>query len=56
MKYDPEYDSYKFSSNEVKDIIDALRFYVLYNPADKSHRDSIDKLVNDLRNSTNLIE
>ena len=51
MKYDPEYNSYRFSTQEIKDIINALRFYVLYNPAEKSHVDKLNKLINDLSNS-----
>ena len=53
MKYDPEYDSYRFSGEEIEHIVNALKFYILYSPSCENYPDSVDRLINDLKNSCN---
>lgn len=54
MKYDPEYNSYKFSSEEMKNIVDGLTFYSRYSPLDKITKESVKTLIDDLNKSTKI--
>lgn len=52
MKYDVEYNSYKFSKQEIQSILDALRFYTLYHPMNESSASEINKLIDNITIST----
>lgn len=54
MKYDPEYDSYKFSSEEMRNIVDGLTFYGLYSPLDKITNQSVKTLIENLNKVTKI--
>lgn len=41
MRYDFEYNSYKFSDQEVSNIIDALNFFSTYSPLDKERKQKV---------------
>ena len=57
MKYDIEYDSYKFSAEDMRYIIGALYFYHQHSPnLDYDSRDYILSLVNSLEKTKNLTE
>lgn len=38
MKYDPEYNSYKFSNDDLNIIVNALYFYSQHSPVLDEHR------------------
>ena len=54
MKYDTEYNSYKFSSEEMKNIVDGLTFYSLYSPLDKITNQSVKTLIENIIKSTKI--
>lgn len=54
MKYDPEYNSYKFSSEEMINIVDGLTFYSLYSPLDKITKQSVKTLIDNIIKSTKI--
>lgn len=50
MKYDPEYNSYKFSDSDLSVILKSLDFYNQYSPLlEQGERDYIGHLINDLK-------
>lgn len=54
MKYDPEYNSYKFSSEELIHIVDGLSFYKLYSPLEDKFVNSVQILIDNLIKSTKI--
>lgn len=55
MRYDIEYDSYKFSNDEVRNIIGALYFYHQHSPnLDYDSRDDVLSLVKSLEGTKNI--
>lgn len=49
MKYDPEYNSYRFSDSDLGVILKSLYFYNQYSPLlEQGERDYINHLINDL--------
>jgi hypothetical protein len=54
MKYDPEYNSYKFSSEELIHIVDGLNFYKLYSPLEDKFSKSVEILIDNLIKSTKM--
>lgn len=49
MKYDPEYNSYRFSSEDMSTIIDSLHFYHQHSPGpDQNKLDYIKNLIDSL--------
>lgn len=54
MKYDIEYNSYKFSNEEMKNIVDGLTFYSLYSPLDKITKQSVTTLIENIIESTKI--
>lgn len=55
MKYDIEYDSYKFSAEDMRYIIGALYFYHQHSPnLDYDNRDDILSLVKSLEGTKNI--
>lgn len=54
MKYDPEYNSYKFTSEEMKNIVDGLTFYSLYSPLDKITNQNVKTLIENINKSTKI--
>lgn len=53
MKYDVEYDSYRFNSVDMSILIKALSFYNQYNPLlEQGQMDYIQNLIKDLEKST----
>lgn len=49
MKYDPEYNSYRFSDCDMSVILKSLDFYNQYSPLlEQGERDYINHLINDL--------
>lgn len=49
MKYDPEYNSYRFSDSDLGVILKSLDFYNQYSPLlEQGERDYINHLINDL--------
>lgn len=54
MKYDPEYNSYKFSSEDLINLVDGLTFYSLYSPLDKVTSESVKTLVDNIIKSTKI--
>lgn len=54
MKYDPEYNSYKFSSEEMINLVDGLTFYSLYSPLDKITKESVKTLIDNIVKSTKI--
>lgn len=55
MKYDVEYDSYKFSNDEVGHIVAALRFYLLYGPVEENSVVLVDKLIDSIKDTKNIL-
>lgn len=51
MKYDPEYDSYRFCTVDMDTIIMALTFFSTYSPINDGQRVYIKDLIKDLQNS-----
>lgn len=51
MKYDPEYDSYRFCTVDMDTIIMALTFFSTYSPINDGQRVYIKGLIKDLQNS-----
>jgi hypothetical protein len=51
MKYDPEYDSYRFPRVDMDIILNALEFYRQYNPSEQASSSYISILIKDLKNS-----
>jgi hypothetical protein len=51
MKYDPEYDSYKFCRVDMDILINALEFYRQYNPSEQAQSSYISILIKDLEKS-----
>jgi len=51
MKYDPEYDSYKFCRVDMDIIINALEFYRQYNPSEQASSSYVSILIKDLEYS-----
>lgn len=54
MKYDPEYDSYRFSSADMNVIVNALEFYKLYNPSEQTDTSYISTLIKDFEKSKQI--
>ena len=54
MRFDPEYNSYRFSSEEFLNIIDGLTFYSRYSPLDKITKESVKTLIDNLIKSTKI--
>jgi len=54
MKYDTEYNSYKFSSEELINLVDGLTFYSRYSPLDKITKESVKTLVDNIIKSTKI--
>ena len=55
MKYDIEYDSYKFSAEDMRYIIGALYFYHQHSPnLDYDSRDDVLSLVKSLEKTKNI--
>lgn len=55
MKYDPEYNSYKFSDSDLTIIVKALDFYHQYSPLlEQSQRESVSSLIQSLENSKHI--
>ena len=54
MKYDVEYNSYKFSSEEMKNIVDGLTFYSLYSPLDKITHKNVLNLLDSLNKTERI--
>lgn len=55
MKYDPEYNSYKFSDFDLTTIVKALDFYSQYSPLlEQSQRESVSSLIQSLENSKHI--
>ena len=51
MKYDPEYNSYRFDTTDTSTIVNALYFYHQHSPIlDEDRRDYIMSLIKDLQN------
>lgn len=56
MKYDVEYDSYKFSKDDIRSIVGALYFYHQHSPVlDDDSRDYVQSLINFLEKTKTLI-
>jgi hypothetical protein len=51
MKYDPEYDSYKFCRVDMDILVNALEFYRQYNPSEQAQSSYISILIKDLESS-----
>jgi len=51
MKYDPEYDSYRFPRVDMDIILNALEFYRQYNPSEQANCSYISILIKDLQDS-----
>ena len=51
MKYNSEYDSYRFPRVDMDIILNALEFYRQYNPSEQANCSYISMLINDLKNS-----
>jgi len=51
MKYDPEYDSYRFPRVDMDIILNALEFYRQYNPSEQANSSYISILIKDLQDS-----
>lgn len=47
MKYDPEYNSYKFDINEIVNIVNSLNFYSRYYPLDSRSAEIIKNLLSE---------
>lgn len=55
MKYDPEYNSYRFSSDDLSTIISSLYFYHQHSPIlDLDKLDYISKLINSLEKTKDV--
>jgi hypothetical protein len=55
MKYDVEYDSYRFSNDDMRSIVSALYFYHQHSPnLDDDSRDYVLSLVNSLEKTKNV--
>lgn len=55
MKYDDEYNSYKFSTNEIGAIINSLYFYHQHSPVlDDTGRDYIFSIVQSLEKTKDV--
>jgi len=54
MKYDHEYDSYRFSSADMNVIVNALEFYKLYNPSEQTDISYISTLIKDFEKSKQI--
>lgn len=55
MKYDIEYDSYKFSKDDIRSIVCALYFYHQHSPnLDYNSRDDVLSLVKSLEKTKNI--
>ena len=56
MKYDIEYDSYKFSNDDIRSIVGALYFYHQHSPnLDDDSRDDVLSLVKSLEKTKNIL-
>lgn len=56
MKYDIEYDSYKFSAEDMRYIVGALYFYHQHSPnLDYDSRDNVLSLVKSLEKTKNIL-
>lgn len=56
MKYDIEYDSYKFSNDDIRSIVSALYFYHQHSPnLDDDSRDDVLSLVKSLEKTKNIL-
>jgi hypothetical protein len=53
MKYDPEYDSYRFCRVDMDIIINALNFYHQYSPVEQAKSEYVNILIRDLTNVEN---
>lgn len=53
MKYDDEYNSYKFSDKDIETILVSLLFYEKYSPLEQEDRNFVENLYSDLKNSIN---
>jgi hypothetical protein len=56
MKYDPEYDSYRFCRVDMDIILNSLEFYRQYNPSEQASSSYISVLINDLQKSRQVPE
>lgn len=55
MKYDIEYDSYKFSAQDMRYIVGALYFYHQHSPnLDYDSRDDVLSLIKSLEKTKNI--
>lgn len=54
MRYDPEYNSYRFSIEELINIVNSLTFYSLYSPCDDKTRKDIQNLLNQFKNLSDI--
>lgn len=54
MKYDPEYNSYRFSIEELINIVNSLTFYNLYSPTDNKTQKDIQNLLSEFKNLSNI--
>lgn len=56
MKHDIEYDSYKFSAEDMRYIVGALYFYHQHSPnLDYDNRDDVLSLVKSLEKTKNIL-
>lgn len=56
MKYDVEYDSYRFSKDDIRYMVGALYFYHQHSPnLDNYSRDDILSLVKSLEKTKNIL-
>lgn len=54
MRYDVEYNSYRFSIEELINIVNSLTFYSLYSPSDDKTRQDVQNLLNQFKNLSNI--
>jgi hypothetical protein len=54
MKYDPEYDSYRFCRVDMDIILNALEFYKLYNTSEQANSSYMNILIKDLQSSCSV--
>ena len=54
MKYDVEYDSYRFTKDEFCHIVSALRFYLLYGHVDENSIPLVTKLIDSIKDTKNI--
>lgn len=54
MKYDAEYNSFRFPIEQLIDIVNALTFYSRYSPLDKTTKQNILNLIEEFKGLSNI--